>query len=216
MGRVFNLAGRLSSVPIAEGTGKWFWTFWVGAILAAVTLVLNVVYVIFERTLPDDQKVMTGHKAARMLKQRSQAEGMDGKDVVIMSPFGATYWKTVGASVFAIPAAFWLVTMSQVLQSGTVGAYSSNLAEASPSPPAPCCPVLTLDLQVVEVTRGTTRLTAGYTSSLSQVIPIVLTPIIGLGFDRFGNRMHVVTFTASLWVLVFGLLAYSSVHPMVP
>jgi hypothetical protein len=131
MGRVFNLAGRLSSIPIAEGTGKWFWTFWVGAILAAVTLVLNVVYVLFERTLPEDQKVMTGHKVARMLKQRSKVEGMDGKDVAVMTPFSKVYWKTVVASVFAIPAAFWLVTMSQVLQSGTVSAYSSNLAEVS-------------------------------------------------------------------------------------
>jgi hypothetical protein len=142
MGRVFNLAGRLSSVPIAEGTGKWFWTFWVGAILAAVTLVLNIVYVIFERTLPDDQKVMTGHKVARMLKQRSKVEGMDGKDVVVMSPLSKTYWKTVLASVFAIPAAFWLVTMTQVLQAGTVGAYSSNLAEVSQGPLVPPCAVL--------------------------------------------------------------------------
>ena len=216
MGRVFNLSGRLSSVPIAEGTGKWFWTFWVGAILAAVTLGLNIVYVIFEKSLPEEQKVMTGHKVARMLKQRSKVEGMDGKDVVVMSPLSKTYWKTVVASVFAIPAAFWLVAMSQVLQAGTVGAYNSNLAEVSNGLPGLLCAVLILYLQVVEVTRGTTRLTAGYTSSLSQVIPIVLTPIIGLGFDRFGNRMHIVTFTASLLVLVFGLLAYSSVHPMVP
>ena len=215
MGRVFNLAGRLSSVPIAEGTGKWFWTFWVGAILAAATLVLNIAYVIFERTLPDDQKVMTGYKVARMLKQRSKVEGLDGKDVVVMSPLSKTYWKAVVASVFAIPAAFWLVTMSQVLQAGTVGAYSTNLADVSENTSSPCA-ALNLFFQVVEVTRGTTRLTAGYTSSLSQVIPIVLTPIIGLGFDRFGNRMHIVTFTASLWVLVFGLLAYSSVHPMIP
>ena len=131
MGRVFNLVGKLSSVPIAEGTGKWFWTFWVGAILAAATLVLNIAYVIFERTLPDDQKVMTGYKVARMLKQRAKVEGLDGKDVVVMSPLSKTYWKAMVASVFAIPAAFWLVTMSQVLQAGTVGAYSTNLADVS-------------------------------------------------------------------------------------
>ena len=133
MGRVFNLAGRLSSVPIAEGTGKWFWTFWVGAILAAVTLLLNIGYVVYERTLPENQRVMTGRKVALMLREQARAQGMDGKDVErsVMSPFSKVYWKTVVASLFAIPAAFWLVTTSQLLQAGTVGAYSSNLAEVS-------------------------------------------------------------------------------------
>jgi hypothetical protein len=133
MGRVFNLAGRLSSIPIAEGTGKWFWTFWVGAILAGVTLLLNIAYVVYERTLPEEQRVMTGRKVAIMLQERARREGMDGKDAKrdVMSPFNSVYWKTVVASLFAIPAAFWLVTISQLLQAGTVGAYNSNLAEVS-------------------------------------------------------------------------------------
>jgi hypothetical protein len=133
MGRVFNLAGRLSSIPIAEGTGKWFWTFWVGAILAGVTLLLNIAYVVYERTLPEEQRVMTGRKVAIILQERARREGMDGKDAKrdVMSPFNSVYWKTVVASLFAIPAAFWLVTVSQLLQAGTVGAYNSNLAEVS-------------------------------------------------------------------------------------
>jgi hypothetical protein len=131
MGRVFNLAGRLSSVPISEGTGKWFWTFWVGAILAAVTLVLNIGYVLFERTLPEDQRVMTGREVAKAIKTRSATSSEVEKETVIMSPFSRVYWKTVAASLFMIPAAFWLVAITQTLQAGTVGAYSSNLAEVS-------------------------------------------------------------------------------------
>jgi hypothetical protein len=77
--------------------------------------------------------VMTGRKVAIMLQERARREGMDGKDAKrdVMSPFNSVYWKTVVASLFAIPAAFWLVTISQLLQAGTVGAYNSNLAEVS-------------------------------------------------------------------------------------
>jgi len=38
-------------------------------------------------------------------------------------------------------------------------------------------------------TRGTSKLAAGYNSSLQGVIPIVLTPAVGAFFDRVGWRM---------------------------
>ncbi|KAI3604379.1 mfs transporter [Moniliophthora roreri] len=57
---------------------------------------------------------------------------------------------------------------------------------------------------------------AGYTSSLSQVIPIVLTPALGHFFDRFGKRMWFVSGTALLYIVVFSLLAFTAVHPLVP
>ncbi|PWZ00851.1 LOW QUALITY PROTEIN: MFS general substrate transporter [Testicularia cyperi] len=192
MGRVFNLMGRLSSIPIGESTGKWYWSFWVSAILCAVTLLLNVAYVILERSLPERMRVVTGRQIAR----RSAASDADaGKK---FKPLSKRHFKYISISIAAIPAAFWLVTMSQILQAGTVNAYTSNLAE------------------MVEVTRGTTKLTAGYTSSLSQVIPIVLTPLVGLAFDLFGRRMYYVSATAALWVLVFSLLGFSDVHPLAP
>lgn len=98
----------------------------------------------------------------------------------------------------SIPAAFWIIAITQILQSGTVGAYTSLTAD------------------VIKQTRGTTDLTAGYTSSLSQVIPIVLTPALGHFFDRFGKRMWFVSGTALLYIVVFSLLAFTAVHPLVP
>lgn len=32
IGRVYNLAGKLSAVPIMEGTGSYAWTFWVRSV----------------------------------------------------------------------------------------------------------------------------------------------------------------------------------------
>jgi hypothetical protein len=60
---------------------------------------------------------------------------------------------------------------AEVPQNAAVGVLSSNLA----------------DIQTQ--TRGTSKLAAGYNSSLQGVIPIVLTPAVGAFFDRIGWRM---------------------------
>lgn len=73
--------------------------------------------------------------------------------------------------VDASPMFFWIFCGSQVLQNGAVGVYTSNLA----------------DIQTQ--TRGTSKLAAGYNSSLQSVVPIILTPAVGWFFDRYGYRM---------------------------
>ncbi|GJN90563.1 hypothetical protein Rhopal_003575-T1 [Rhodotorula paludigena] len=191
MGRVFNLCGKLSSVPIMERANSYAMTFWVAAIFAGVSFALATSFFFYERTFHPSARVPTGRQAARDARAR-------GEDVV-----GAgSHWKANRLaflrSIWAIPAAFFLLDISQLFQSGAVGSYTSNLADT------------------IRVTRGATLYTAGYTSALSQVMPIVLTPLLGVFFDRFGMRMHWVTWTASLWCVVFALLAYTTVHPLVP
>lgn len=201
MGRVFNLMGRLTAVPIAEASGKWYWSFWVGAILCGATLAVNVAYVTLERRMPAEMHVMTGRKLAKLAEDErlSKSEKEEGTMAPSRrSPFSRETFVFISLSIVAIPAAFWVVTISQLLQAGTVNAYSSNLAE------------------MVEVTRGTSALTAGYTSAIGQVIPIVLTPLWGLLFDVVGHRMSFVSATATLWIMVFALLGFSDVHPLCP
>lgn len=65
-------------------------------------------------------------------------------------------------------------------------------------------------------TRGTSTLAAGYNSSLQGVVPIILTPLAGLFFDKFGWRMVFVSWTAILYVIVFVLLGFTRVHPLAP
>ena len=66
---------------------------------------------------------------------------------------------------------FWIVVITQVPQTGAAVAFQHNLA----------------DMQ--RVTRGTSELAAGYNTSLQGIIPIVLTPLVGLFIDRVGYRM---------------------------
>ncbi|GAA5866071.1 hypothetical protein JCM1840_003400 [Sporobolomyces johnsonii] len=198
IGRVWNLMGRLTAVPIMEGTGNWAWTFWVSAIMCGFCWVLTIAFALYERTFPVQSRVPTGRqRAQRRVALIASSHSSEGKYLSFASRFKAER-KYFLASTMAIPACFWILDISQLLQAGTVNAYSSNLADT------------------ISVTRDATKAAAGYTSAIGQVIPIVLTPCLGVFFDKFGRRMHWVTFTAGLWVLVFCLLAYTTVHPLVP
>ncbi|GAA5854251.1 hypothetical protein JCM9279_005096 [Rhodotorula babjevae] len=191
IGRVWNLAGKLSSVPIMEGTGSWTWTIWVSTIMCATSFAITVVIALYSRTFPASAQVPTGRQA--VVAARARGEKAGGY---------AQRWredrKFFFTSILAIPACFWIMDISQLFQSGAVSAYTSNLADA------------------IKVTRNASLYTAGWNASVAQVIPIVLTPCLGIFFDRFGSRMHFVTWTASLYVIVFALLAYTDVHPLVP
>lgn len=132
IGRVYNLAGKLSAVPIMEGTGSYAWTFWVrptflrahplraderarqqvSAILCAFTFLLTVLLALYERTFPLCARVPTGRQAA-VLAAAKLAPGR------APASFGRR-WKEerkyfVG-SLVALPACFWIMDVSQLLQ----------------------------------------------------------------------------------------------------
>ncbi len=192
IGRVYNLCGKLSAVPIYDHTGHLSWPFWVSAILCGVSWIFMVGFFLYERTFPEASRVPTGRRFA---KREAALQGVAMPSLKVRARSELSYFT---ASIFAIPAAFWMIDISQLFQAGGVSAYTSNLADA------------------IKVTRGGTTAAAGYTAAIGQVIPIVLTPCLGAFFDRWGHRMHWVSATASLYIVVFCLLAYTTVHPLVP
>lgn len=107
------------------------------------------------------------------------------------------HW-TAWESVTSLPAAFWIITISQLFQNAAVETYIS------------------LSASMVQDTRGASNLTSGYTAAVGQVIPIVVTPLVGLFFDMYGHRMFFVSATAALYIIVFGLLGFTQVNAFIP
>jgi MFS-type transporter involved in bile tolerance (Atg22 family) len=85
-----------------------------------------------------------------------------------------------------------------MFQNAAVSVYTTNVAD------------------IQRVTRGTSTLAAGYNASLQGVIPIVLTPCVGWFFDHYGWRMAFVSWTGALYIVVFALLGFTTVHPLCP
>lgn len=116
IGRVFGLIGSLVPVPVYESTNKWYWGFWIGLIFSAFAWVLSMVYLIYERTLPSRMRFA---KAIDM-KQWNQVPFW--KRVVM---FFQIFWR----NVISVPAAFWILMLVQLLQTGAVATYGNNAVD---------------------------------------------------------------------------------------
>jgi hypothetical protein len=66
--------------------------------MAAATLAINVAYIFFESRLPKASRLVSGREAAKLKTDANQGATREG-------------WF---AAILAIPAAFWIITISQV------------------------------------------------------------------------------------------------------
>ena len=181
--------GALMAVELTRQQSRAAWpysslslpcrSFWVAAIMCAITLIINIGYCLLARKMV---KVTRAGSDGRSVRSSTQRQKMKAS------------WLSLGA----IPAAFWIILITQTMQGGTVGSWMNVSAD------------------VIRQTRETTTTVAGYTSAVGQVIPIFLTPALGTIMDRFGRRMYFVTATAALYVLAFVLIQFTGVHALVP
>lgn len=100
------------------------------------------------------------------------------------------------ATLFILPWAFWMLPTTQLLQSGAAGGFSTSSAD-------------------IILFRGYTEAVSGYLSSAQKILPIVLSPIVGAGVDRFGHRIHLIMLAPIFWIIACALLGFSTVHPLV-
>jgi hypothetical protein len=107
--------------------------------MCAFSWSLNVGFFLYERTFPPTSRVPTGRRTALRPQTSDKKRGFSIKEQ-----------KYFVYSIFAIPACFWIIVITQLLQAGAVNSYNSNLAD------------------VISVTRDATKEAAGYTSALGQ------------------------------------------------
>ncbi|PKI85607.1 hypothetical protein MVES_000001, partial [Malassezia vespertilionis] len=193
MDRVYNTIGRQASVLLKNWTGKWYAALWVGAMLCVVSCGVNIVYVLLECALPRAMLLQTGSRIAQ-----EEARHEDGyQDESVLQGF-KYHLREIQRSIMGLPAAFWIMTTSQMLQSGVIDAYSYNSSD------------------LIIATRHVSKTVAGYVSGYEHMVPILLTPACGYVFDKFGRRTFWISITATLYIIAFVLLAYTNVNALIP
>jgi MFS-type transporter involved in bile tolerance (Atg22 family) len=93
---------------------------------------------------------------------------------------------------------FWIFAGTELFQNSARTVYSANLAD------------------IQEKTRGTSTLAAGYNAALQNVVSIIMAPILGAFFDRFGWRMPFISISAALYMIVFALIGLTTINPTGP
>lgn len=171
-----SLVAGLTAIPIMEGTGSYIWCFWIPVFFCAFSVLVSVAYIAFDRFFVPIE--------------------MRFKPASTLQPQGPNKKRITWATLFVLPWAFWMLPMTQLLQSGAAGGFSTSSAD-------------------IIAMRGYTLAVAGYLSSAQKILPIVLSPVVGAAIDRYGHRFHLVALAPLLWITACALLGFSSVHPLV-
>ncbi|GAA5885274.1 hypothetical protein JCM6882_009551 [Rhodosporidiobolus microsporus] len=177
--RAIGVVSKATAAPIAHHSGYHMF-FWISFIFQAVVLCLNAVYFFFERRVPQEYRAPRGRTAIAS----SPGERRSFKRTL------SRFWD----SVWLLPAFFWLLICTQILQNGVVIAFQ------------------TLSADMYRVIRGASESKAGWISAVGQIPVIILTPLTGVFFDHIGYRVHFIALSAIGWIIIFCLLAYTELN----
>ncbi|KAI8305410.1 Major facilitator superfamily domain-containing protein 1 [Colletotrichum sp. SAR11_59] len=96
--------------------------------------------------------------------------------------------------LFTLPWAYLMLPATQLLQSGAAGGFSTSSAD-------------------IIFMKGYTEEVAGYLSTAQKILPIVLSPVVGLAIDKYGHRFHYVATAPILWIIACSMLGFTDIHP---
>ncbi|BGP18173.1 hypothetical protein JCM10213_009016 [Rhodosporidiobolus nylandii] len=179
--RVIVIVAKATAIPIVNAS-NWTWVIWVPVFLSGFVLLINTLYVFYESRIDARYRPMTGRQAAALHMRNGGKGGL------------RTEMQKAWAVVWGLPAFFWYMTLTQILQNGLVQTFVS------------------LQADMVSVTRGAGLLSAGWISAVAQVPVIVLAPATGAFFDRFGFRMHFVPVSAIFFIVLFCLMGWTDAN----
>ncbi|KAG2221651.1 hypothetical protein INT45_001176 [Circinella minor] len=100
-------------------------------------------------------------------------------------------------SIFRFPDYFWHIILIEFIFAAVWTVHQSVATE------------------LVQIHFGTAQKLAAYKASVSQVVPIVATPVLGFIIDFLGQRVKILLLSAVFFVISCGLLGWTMVEPIV-
>ncbi|KAI8638495.1 major facilitator superfamily domain-containing protein [Parasitella parasitica] len=208
--RLTKWAAKMVAYPILNATSDHSWPIYVATILCAFGFLINMIYWIvmwrqglatargkeivpFEGAYRNvfSQQQCEKHSDEKKLYHHGDTVSSDQK-IQRKRPFKWSY-----SILLYIPSTFWMVPWIQLTMSSVLSSFDDVATE------------------YVEFRYNTTSVMAGYQSSLTQVVPIVVAPIMGLVVHRYGRRITSLLFAVLILITSMILLAYTWVNPAI-
>ncbi|KAL0082167.1 major facilitator superfamily domain-containing protein [Phycomyces blakesleeanus] len=188
--RLTKWAAKMVCYPIVNSTQSHAWPIHVATILCGVGIVMNFLY----------WAVMYRHGCSTVYgKEISQPiTGYQSQFAASQSPNnGRSSFRWSSRMFLLLPSTFWMVPWVQLVMSSVLSSFDDVATE------------------FIQFRYNTTSVMAGYQSSLTQVMPIVVAPIMGIIVHRYGKRLTSLFFATLILILSMVLLAYTWVTPAV-
>ncbi|CDH61573.1 major facilitator superfamily transporter [Lichtheimia corymbifera JMRC:FSU:9682] len=211
--RLTKFIAKLVCYPIVTSSGSSSTPLYVAMLLCAMGVITNGIYWI---VMVRNGWATSNGKEIAQPKQKYENRSVMGSMAVVNShhqPYNSDVISQVTGTRAAaanrlkskyslklllfLPSTFWMVPWMQLIFSSVLSSFEDVATE------------------FVEFRYSTTSVMAGYQSSLTQVVPIVAAPVMGLVVHRFGKRLTNLFVAAIVLVVSMVLLAYTWVVPAV-
>ncbi|KAI9317912.1 major facilitator superfamily domain-containing protein [Dichotomocladium elegans] len=212
--RLTKWAAKMVCYPIVYATDSHSWPIYIATLLCASGVLMNGVYwaVMVKKgwaTLNGREISQPKHKYKNRLGRQSigvapLASSRRLSSSVISQIAGSTSTPTGHAGArfrfscnlfLYVPGTFWMIPWIQLIMSSVLSSFDDIATE------------------FVEFRYNTTSIMAGYQSSLTQVVPIIVAPIMGLIVHRYGQRLTNLFAATLVLVTSMILLSYTSAAP---
>ncbi|KAG1094299.1 hypothetical protein G6F42_018777 [Rhizopus arrhizus] len=216
--RLTKWAAKMVAYPILNATGDHSWPIHVATIFCASGFFINMVYwiVMWRKGLSTiwGKEIVRYEGSYKNEFNAQQCKDEDEKKVYHhneqisnddlsshqqqqQTTQKSRSFKWSYSILLYIPSTFWMIPWIQLTMSSVLSSFDDVATE------------------YVEFRYNTTSVMAGYQSSLTQVVPIVVAPVMGIVVHRYGRRITSLFFATLILITSMILLAYTWVTPAV-
>ncbi|KAI9490588.1 major facilitator superfamily domain-containing protein [Zychaea mexicana] len=209
--RLTKWAAKMVCYPIVYSSGSHSWPIHVATIFCAAGVLMNVLYwmVMWHNgwaTLTGREIAQPKHKYRNHFNNSNTVTPVPSRRLSVISQAAATMntntrrRKPSGFQFsyklfLYVPGTFWMIPWIQLIMSSVLSSFDDIATE------------------FVQFRFQTTSIMAGYQSSLTQVVPIVVAPIMGIAVHRYGQRVTSLLFATLVLILSMVLLAHTWIVP---
>ncbi|KAI7886498.1 MFS general substrate transporter [Lichtheimia hyalospora FSU 10163] len=213
--RLTKWAAKMVCYPIVYSTGSHAWPLYVATILCGAGVVMNVIYwFVMVRngwaTLNGKEIAQPKHKylnrfgrqnravtpaPSRRMSSSVMSQITDSVESTTRAESVSSKFKFSYKLFLYVPGTFWMIPWIQLIMSSVLSSFDDVATE------------------FVEFRFQTTSIMAGYQSSLTQVVPIVVAPIMGIVVHRYGKRITNLFFATLVLITSMILLSYTYATP---
>ncbi|KAI9260544.1 major facilitator superfamily domain-containing protein [Phascolomyces articulosus] len=207
--RLTKWAAKMVCYPIVYSSGSYSWPIHVATIFCGAGVAMNVVYwlVMWHNgwaTLTGREIAQPKHKYRNHFNNSNTVTPVPSRRLSVVSQGAATITATrrktnrfqFSYKMFLyMPGTFWMIPWIQLIMSSVLSSFDDIATE------------------FVQFRFQTTSIMAGYQSSLTQVVPIVAAPIMGMVVHRYGKRLTSLFIATLVLILSMVLLSHTWAVP---
>lgn len=186
--RLTKFIAKLICYPLVDLAGTFTQPITIAMILCGLSVLANLIY--WAAMVKGGLATLSGREINRPGTINTVEYDADGKKVESEQRFKFKY-----SLLLYLQGIFWMVPWLQITMSSVLSSFDDIATEYT------------------QFRYSTTSIMAGYQSSLTQVVPIVAAPLLGIYVHRYGKHLYILGAGTVILIISIILLVYTWAPP---